>query len=116
MGMNMTAPGPAVELVYVILFSALFCVISLIGIVGNVLVIYVIFSDPKMRTSKTNMLITNLAIADFLILILGIPEIVQFMMNRGWLLGPVLCKTHRTVLVASLYASVLTLVALSIER
>lgn len=69
-----------------------------------------------MRKSMTNMLIVNLAVADILIMVLGIPDIVQFMINNGWIIGPILCKTLRAFLVASLYVSVLTLVALCVER
>lgn len=64
----------------------------------------------------TNMLILNLALADSLIMMFGLPEIVQFMMNNGWQLGQVACSTDRTVLVCALYSSVLTLVAVCIER
>ena len=100
----------------IVTFSAMFMVIGTIGITGNVLVIYIVFSDSKMRLSMTNMLIVNLAIADLSIMLFGIPEIVQFMISQGWLLGPHLCKIQRCVLVTALYASVMTLLALCIER
>ena len=58
----------------------------------------------------------NLAMADFLIMLFGIPEIAQFVLNRGWLLGLALCKFQRFVLVVSLYASIMTLVAVCVER
>ena len=97
-------------------FSALFFIIGTIGILGNCLVIYIVFSDSSMRVSMTNMLIVNLAVADLLILVFGIPEIVMFMINKGWLLGVELCRIQRAVLVVSLYASVMTLLALCVER
>ena len=74
------------------------------------------FSDSNMRVSMTNMLIVNLSVADLLILVFGIPEIVMFMINKGWLLGEELCRIQRSVLVVSLYASVMTLLALCVER
>ena len=83
---------------------------------GNALVVYIVLKDKKMRKSVTNLLILNLAVADSLLMVFGVPEIVQFMLDRGWLLGLVACKVNRSVLVASLYASVLTLVAVCIER
>ena len=106
----------AVSTWYVVVFTALFFAIGIVGTCGNVLVIYVICRYTRMRKSVTNLLIANLAIADLLILLFGVPEIVQFMINRGWLLGTILCKAQRTVLVTALYASVMTLVALCIER
>lgn len=97
-------------------FSSLFCVVGVIGLVGNGMVIYIVLSDKKMRSSVTNMFIINLALADSVIMLFGIPEIVQFMLDRGWLMGAGLCKLDRFVLVTSLYGSVLTLVAVCIER
>ena len=105
-----------VHLGYIISFTIAFFLVGIIGVVGNILVIFVIFHDKKMRKSLTNMLIVNLAVADSIILVFGIPEIVQFMLNRGWILGEAMCRIQRSVLVVSLYVSVLTLVALCIER
>lgn len=96
--------------------SFLFFVIILIGIVGNALVIFVVLTDRKMRQSVTNLLILNLAAADLVIMMLGVPEIVQFMLDEGWLLGPVPCRLDRFLLVVCLYASVLSLVSVCIER
>lgn len=105
-----------VHIGYIVSFTIAFFIIGIIGVLGNMMVIFVIFHDTKMRKSLTNMLIVNLAIADTIILVFGIPEIVQFMLNRGWILGEVMCKIQRSVLVMALYVSVLTLVALCIER
>ena len=96
--------------------SVLFSIIVLIGICGNIIVIYSILSDRNMRSSVTNCFILNLAVADLIILLLGVPEMVQFILNRGWLLGKVLCKVNRYILVTSLYASISTLMGVCIER
>lgn len=106
----------AVETVYIVFFSSLFIAIGLTGIIGNSMVKYVILVDGKMRKSMTNILIFNLALSDTLIMLLGIPEIVQFMLNRGWLMGGVMCKIDRSLLVCCLYVSVTSLLALCIER
>lgn len=100
----------------VIALSLLFCMIETVGIVGNLLVIIVVVVDRKMRRSPTNMFILNLAVADFLIMVCGIPEIVQFMLNRGWLMGLTMCRIERFALVCCLYASIMTLMAVCIER
>jgi len=99
-----------------IAMSTLFFLIGLVGVVGNALVVYIVFSDVKMRNSNTNILIVNLALADLAILLFGVPEIVQFMINKGWLLGSAMCKSQRAVLVAALYCTVMTLLALCVER
>ena len=96
--------------------GTVFVTIGIIGLLGNSLVVAVILLDRKMRQSVTNIFIMNLAIADFLIMLLGIPEIIQFMMNQGWLLGEALCKMNRFILVCSLYVSILSLVCVCVER
>ncbi|KAK6180249.1 hypothetical protein SNE40_012438 [Patella caerulea] len=109
-------PPPQADLGAIIGLSILFSAIVLVGIVGNGLVIFVILADRKMRQSVTNIFIMNLAIADFFIMAFGIPELVQFIMNRGWILGGGLCKFNRFTLVVSLYASVMSLVSVCVER
>ncbi|XP_054724885.1 neuropeptide receptor 15-like [Uloborus diversus] len=69
-----------------------------------------------MRSSVTNLLIMNLAISDFIIMIVCIPDIVQFIENRGWRLGLTACKALRFTEVFALYASVMTLLSVCIER
>lgn len=100
----------------VIALTVLFFVVGAIGILGNLLVIVAVVCSQKMRSSMTNLLIMNLALADLLIMVLGIPEIVLFMMNKGWTFTDVTCRVNRYVLVTSLYASVLTLMSLCVER
>uniref|UniRef100_T1IUC2 G-protein coupled receptors family 1 profile domain-containing protein n=1 Tax=Strigamia maritima TaxID=126957 RepID=T1IUC2_STRMM len=105
---------PATTLTIAIL-SSLFFAIGLVGIAGNLLVIFVILSDRKMRQSVINVLIMNLAVSDLIIMVVCIPEIVQFMLNTGWRLGLVCCCIVRFTQVFSLYASVMTLVAICVE-
>ena len=112
---TLSSPDPATT-ESIVLMSLMFLVIGCTGLFGNCLVIVVILVDRKMRNSVTNILIMNLAIADFLIMLFGIPEIVQFMLNTGWLIGKVTCKVNRYILVVSLYVSILSLVTVCIER
>lgn len=105
-----------VGLASVVSLSLLFCIIGIVGIVGNSLVILIILCDGKMRRSVTNLFIMNLAISDLLVMLFGIPDIVMFMLNRGWLLGLAWCRLQRYVLVFSVYSSVATQVSVCIER
>lgn len=109
---SVTSPNIGV----VIGLAMLFFIIGVVGVVGNSLVIFAVLLNRKMRTSMTNLLITNLAIADLVILLLGIPETILFMTNKGWTLDKMACKSNRFILVTALYGSVLTLIALCIER
>ena len=51
--------------------------------------------DAKMRKSVTNLLIINLALADVVIMLFGIPETVMFVAESGWILGEIMCKINR---------------------
>ena len=100
----------------IIVSSLLFMCVGVIGIGGNVLVISSVMCNKKMRTSMTNLLITNLAVADLLIMVFGIPEIIVVIRDSGYLYNLTTCKANRYILVTALYGSSLTLVALSVER
>ncbi len=101
---------------YILTF--LFCLIILIGILGNLLVILSLEFDARMRQSLTNQLIVRVASCDFLILAFNIPDIIQFVSSShgNWVLNQFACKFIRTTLVLTQYASVLTMCALTIER
>lgn len=105
-----------ITLTEIIPISVVFGMVGLVGIVGNTLVVFIVLCDAKMRMSMTNILIVNVAVSDLCILTCGIPEIVQFMLNKGWLMSVEMCKVQRSVLVAALYTSVMTLLALCVER
>lgn len=110
LGSGSVSPGTIVGL------SLLFFVICVVGICGNSFVVCAVVCNKKMRTSMTNLLITNLAFADLLIMVFGIPETILFMLDQGWLFNRTACKVNRYVMVTSLYGSVLTLIALCVER
>ena len=110
LGSGSVSPGTIVGL------SLLFFVICVVGICGNSFVVCAVVCNKKMRTSMTNLLITNLAFADLLIMVFGIPETILFMLDQGWLFNRTACKANRYVMVTSLYGSVLTLIALCVER
>jgi len=103
-------------LYHILLASLLSIAIILVGIVGNFSVIWVICRCRTMRASVMNLYILNMAIADFTLNMFGIPEIIQFMLDKGWVLGEGACKVSRLIVVSSLYLSVLSLLAVTIER
>ncbi|XP_052281058.1 neuropeptide receptor 15-like [Dreissena polymorpha] len=113
---NSTVDAETTSHEIIIACTLIFILVGTVGIGGNMLVMLSVMCNRKMRSSMTNLLIMNLAFADLLIMVFGIPEIVVFMRNTGWSLGLVTCKINRYVLVAALYGSILTLVALSVER
>lgn len=98
------------------ILAAVYTTTGLLGLLGNVLVIFVILHEAKMRRSATNLLILNMAVADANIMLLGLPEIAQFVSGSGWVLGLGACKALRFHMVTCLYVSVLSLTAVCVER
>ncbi|XP_035231611.1 neuropeptide receptor 15-like [Stegodyphus dumicola] len=113
--MNVDERLPPASATSIIGLSLLFFIIGAIGITGNLLVIFAILGDQRMRNSVTNLLIMNLAVSDLIIMIACIPDIIQFIENRGWRLGLSMCKALRFTEVFALYASVMTLVSVCLE-
>ena len=91
-------------------------IIFIISTVGNGLVCFVILRRRTMK-SVVNYLILNLAIADLIFTCICIPfDIPVQHMNYVWPYGAFLCKLIYPVQTQTLFASVYTLVALSMTR
>lgn len=112
----LTSSDPVASSATIATLTALFTAIGVSGVVGNVFVVYAVVSDRDMRSSVTNLFILNLALCDLTILVVCVPDIVLFVRNHGWELGLPLCRTLRFVEVFALYASVMTLVGVCVER
>lgn len=98
------------------LVLASFLATFVIGLLGNSLVIFVVcsFADIR-RKSVANYYILSLAIADWcFVLFLPLYAVATF--THSWQFGTVLCKLATGVREANRYASIFTLVALSVDR
>ena len=93
-------------------------IVFILAMIGNILVIYIVFTVRHMRSS-TNTLIANMAFADLLMTI-DIPYILKwpYVLNKwfGTFMGIVLCKFLHAAQVGSLAASVFSLVTISLDR
>ncbi|KAI8130089.1 Growth hormone secretagogue receptor type 1 [Lucilia cuprina] len=95
-----------------------FCiVIMLMGVIGNVMVPIVIVRTKDMRNS-TNIFLTNLSIADLLVLLICTPTVLVELNTKPetWVLGHEMCKAVPFVELTVAHASVLTILAISFER
>lgn len=67
-------------------------VVFLVGVTGNIMVILVVLRIRDMRTS-TNYYLTNLGIADLLVILICQPSaMLEFYSKDRWLIGEVMCK------------------------
>ncbi|KAI8786656.1 neuropeptide FF receptor 2 [Biomphalaria glabrata] len=94
---------------------AVYGVTFLLGLVGNSLVIFAMVGDRKSR-SVTASFMVSLAVADLLFLLVCVPyESAKYFIGH-WHNGAVLCKMSGAVEMLSALASVLNLIAVSVER
>ncbi|XP_034113807.2 growth hormone secretagogue receptor type 1 isoform X1 [Drosophila albomicans] len=103
---------------YIRTTAMFFCIIiMLLGVIGNVMVPIVIVKTKDMRNS-TNIFLTNLSIADLLVLLVCTPTVLVEVNTRPetWVLGHEMCKAVPFVELTVAHASVLTILAISFER
>ena len=100
---------------YKIVIPIIYGLVSLIGFIGNLLVIYVILSKHKMRT-VTNILLLNLALADLSFVLIVPPFTAYYWAVNVWRLGTVFCKAMQYLLNVTTYVTIYTLVLISIIR
>ena len=104
-----------------VIFVALYVVVAVVTVVGNAMVVWTVVGQRHMRSTATNCYILNLAVADLLVAVLVMPmKLAEYTAPCGqlvMLLGlPVVCPLVYYVLPVIVFASVLTLVAISVER
>ncbi|XP_033975819.1 galanin receptor type 2 [Trematomus bernacchii] len=93
-----------------------FSVIFLLGTVGNSLVLAVLFRNGQMNTKTTNMFIFNLGIADLCFIVFCVPFQATIYTLDEWVFGPVVCKVVHFIIFLTMYASIFTLTAVSLDR
>ncbi|KAK2156888.1 hypothetical protein LSH36_202g00000 [Paralvinella palmiformis] len=100
---------------YKITVPILYGLITVLGLVGNVLVIFVILSKRKMQTT-VNLLLLNLAISDLVLLTICVPFVTYHYAADTWDIAEFFCKLWQFVLSVSIYVTMYTLVAISVVR
>ncbi|KAK2185558.1 hypothetical protein NP493_228g03006 [Ridgeia piscesae] len=103
------------EAVVGVVVPVTFGLIAVLGFFGNLFVIIVVLSNRLMRNT-TNILIINLAVADLLFIVMCVPFTAVSYAITVWPFGSVFCKVYQYALNVSAYASVYTLVLMSVDR
>ena len=93
-----------------------YCIIFIMGIVGNVCTCVVIAKNRYMQTA-TNYYLFNLAVSDLLVLLLGLPQETYGIWSAyPWIFGEPFCVLRIMASETSTYASILTITAFTVER
>ncbi|XP_069612018.1 C3a anaphylatoxin chemotactic receptor [Ranitomeya imitator] len=95
-------------------FTTVFFVVTfLVGVPGNILVLWV--TGWKMKKTVNTVWFLNLAVAD-IACCLSLPFSTVQLYYQEWLFGAALCKIIPAMVVLNMFASVFTLVAISVDR
>lgn len=105
----------AMENLLSIIVPILFGIIFIVGLFGNSLVVIVVLCNPQMR-STTNLLIINLAVADLLFIVFCVPFTASDYALPYWPFGDAWCKVVQYLVIVCAYASIYTLVLMSLDR
>ena len=100
--------------------TVLYAFTMLAAIVGNSLLIYIVWKKPEVR-SLTSSMFVNMAIADLLVALFMMPlSIVSAHTESKWkvsgLPGDIICRSYFLISDATLIASILCLVFMAIDR
>ncbi|XP_020291919.1 prolactin-releasing peptide receptor-like [Pseudomyrmex gracilis] len=98
-----------------IVFCMFYVIIFVLGIFGNVLVVFVVQRNRHMHT-VTNFFITNLALSDVLLCVLAVPFTPLYTFMGGWVFGKTLCHLVPYAQGVSVYISTFTLTSIAADR
>uniref|UniRef100_A0A182R587 G-protein coupled receptors family 1 profile domain-containing protein n=1 Tax=Anopheles funestus TaxID=62324 RepID=A0A182R587_ANOFN len=98
-----------------VLLSIFYGTISILAVIGNTLVIWIVITTKQMQTI-TNMFIANLALADVTIGVFAIPFQFQAALLQRWNLPEFMCPFCPFVQLISVNVSVFTLTAIAVDR
>uniref|UniRef100_A0A3Q0SC51 Relaxin-3 receptor 1 n=1 Tax=Amphilophus citrinellus TaxID=61819 RepID=A0A3Q0SC51_AMPCI len=99
-----------------ILISVVYSVVCAVGLVGNLLVFFLMRLRQGRKRSTINVFIINLAVTDFQF-VLTLPFwAVDTALDFSWPFGDAMCKIVLSVTVMNMYASVFFLTAMSVTR
>ena len=103
-----------------ITFTVLYVTTLTVSLVGNILLIYIVWKKPDAR-SLTSFMFVNMAVADLLVTLVVIPYTVSDLYTGGvWpmsgLIGEITCKTVLYVAFFTISTSILCLMFMAVDR
>ncbi|XP_051991106.1 delta-type opioid receptor-like [Xyrauchen texanus] len=114
---NYTEPNPVKSpagIIVAISITALYSVICVVGLLGNILVMYGVVRYTKLKTA-TNIYIFNMALADALATSTLPFQSAKYLMNT-WPFGEFLCKVVIAIDYYNMFTSIFTLTMMSVDR
>lgn len=109
-----TIPTTEKHNIFILILCILLFIVFLIGLTGNILVIYVV-SNYRVLKTVTNTYLLHLAISD-LVFLSGIPFFISSIITHSWLFGSFVCKLFFLTQGVNQYTSIIILSLLSFDR
>lgn len=95
----------------------IYIIIIVVAIVGNIMVCGAIMIDKHLRNNPTTIFLFSLAFSDLLTVTIVAPlEIEEFFIREAWVYGETMRKLWSTIFYIAVPTSILTLLAVSIDR
>lgn len=96
------------------LYSTVFSMVFILGLIFNVVAIYIFVCRLKVRNETTTYML-NLVVSDTLF-VLSLPFRMFYFINRKWPFGNALCKISVALFYTNMYGSILFLTCISVDR
>ncbi|XP_061575735.1 lysophosphatidic acid receptor 6a [Cololabis saira] len=96
------------------MYSTVFSIVFVIGLITNVVAIYIFTCSLKLRNETTTYMI-NLVVSD-LLFVFTLPLRVFYFINKSWPFGTTLCKVSVSLFYTNMYGSMLFLTCISVDR
>ncbi|XP_034047252.1 uncharacterized protein LOC117528724 [Thalassophryne amazonica] len=106
---------PGFGLIELVCVTVVYIPLMLLGLLGNILTILVVWLRPHMRTS-TYLYLSSMAVSDLLILLLLPLDLYKLWRPRPWPFGDLACKLTMFVSECCTYCTILHITFLSLER
>lgn len=109
---------PTIPLSYSIGFGGTMLLLAIVGALANLIVVFAILGDGKMRKSPMNLLLSNLAVADFVFIAIYSTKWTPLLISRGygWMLPNELCPWWSYGQSSTILISIITYTTIAIER
>ena len=104
----------------VIVFTVLYAITMLVAFTGNILLIYIVWKKPEVR-SLTSFMFVNMAVADLLVTLIVMPVSIAHLHTDGkWLIsgifGEITCRAFLFFAYVTITASILCLTCMAVDR
>lgn len=96
------------------LYSAVFSLVFVIGLLFNTAAVYIFACTLKLRNETTTYMM-NLVVSDSLF-VLSLPFRIAYFVKREWIFSEVFCKISVALFYTNMYGSILFLTCISIDR